>query len=262
MGLSAVAIQALVGKLGSLVVALLFIVIGGAGAGGGGTALLPNYWQTIGALFPPRHAVELYRNVLYFNASNIAWPIVVLLGYGLVSLVIIVAVTRRRAPAATAVGADEGSAAAGRRRIVPKDLVAPVGFSLILTALFAFDYMSSGHEPVARDMPFGVVGSTSLAKAAQGDLLSLDIIEYDTKQDATQAIDRAEIYGALITSDSATELMVVPSISDIAPLDLAANFEQAAATANAASPSRPTRLPRWHPRIRSRWSWPPCSWRC
>ncbi|MGB7982318.1 MAG: hypothetical protein WCF36_16170 [Candidatus Nanopelagicales bacterium] len=230
VGLSAVAIQALVGRLGSLVVALLFIVIGGAGAGGGGVALLPNYWQTIGALFPPRHAVELYRNVLYFDGNNIGWPIAVLLGYGLVSLAIIVAKTRRAA-VATPAGNPAEPAAPGRRRIVPKDLVAPVGFSLILTTLFAFNYMSSGHEPVARDMPFAVVGSPSLAQAAQGDLLSLDIIEYDTNDAATQAMDRAEVYGALITSDSGTELMVVPSMSDIAPLDLAANFEQAAAAA-------------------------------
>ena len=39
VGLAAVAIQAVVGKLGTLVVALLFILIGGAGAGGGGVSL-------------------------------------------------------------------------------------------------------------------------------------------------------------------------------------------------------------------------------
>ncbi len=98
VGLSAVAIQAVVGKLGSLVVALLFIIIGGAGAGGGGVALLPTYWQKIGALFPPRHAIELYRNVRYFDGNNIATPIAVLLAYGLVGLAVIIAVTRQGEP--------------------------------------------------------------------------------------------------------------------------------------------------------------------
>ena len=225
------------GKLGSLVVALLFIIIGGAGAGGAGVALLPTYWQYIGALFPPRHAIELYRNVRYFDGNNIVTPIAVLLAYGLVSLVVIVAVTRRSTPASEpatdgdAVAADGESARPERRRLVPKDLIAPVAFSLILTTLFAVNYMSSGHEPIANDMPFGVVGSTALAEAAQGDLFDLDITQYDDQDAATQAMDRGEIYGALITSDSSTELMVVNTISDISPLDIAGNFEQAAASA-------------------------------
>lgn len=96
VGLSAVAIQALVGKLGSLVVALLFIIVGGSAAGGGGVALLPTYWQTIGGLLPPRHAVELYRNVRYSEGHNVITPIAVLLVYGLVSLVIIVVMTARQ----------------------------------------------------------------------------------------------------------------------------------------------------------------------
>ena len=48
VGLAAVALQAVLGKLGTLVVAVLFIVVGGASAGGGGVALLPTYWQRIG----------------------------------------------------------------------------------------------------------------------------------------------------------------------------------------------------------------------
>ncbi len=237
VGLSAVAIQAVVGKLGSLVVALLFIIIGGAGAGGGGVALLPTYWQYIGALLPPRHAIELYRNVRYFDGNNITIPIAVLLAYGLVSLVVIVAVARRSgpvsepAPDGDVVAADGEVGRAERRRLVPKDLIAPVAFSLILTTLFAVNYMSSGHEPIANDMPFGVVGSTALAEAAQGDLFDLDIIQYDDQDAATQAMDRGEIYGALITSDSSTDLMVVNTISDISPLDIAGNFEKAATSA-------------------------------
>ena len=127
--------------------------------------------------------------------------------------------------------AGDGAGPAERRRLVPKDLIAPVAFSLILTTLFAVNYISSGHEPVADNMPFGVVGSTALADAAQGDLFSLDITQYDDQDAATAAMDRGEIYGALITTDSSTELMVVSTISDISPLDLASNFEEAATSA-------------------------------
>jgi hypothetical protein len=77
-------------------------------------------------------------------------------------------------------------------------------------------------------MPFGVVGSSSLAQAAQSDLFSLKITEYPTQAAATDAMDRGQIFGALNASTSPAEVTVVPSISDIAPLDIAANFEKAA----------------------------------
>ena len=236
VGLSAVAIQAVVGKLGSLVVALLFIIVGGSAAGGGGVALLPTYWQKIGALFPPRHAIELYRNVRYFDGNNIAHADRRAAGLRPRQSRRDHRLTRRASPGPQPERRRSRSAPmhrsdAERRRLVPKDLIAPVAFSLILTTLFAVNYMSSGHEPIANDMPFGVVGSTALAEAAQGDLFSLDITQYDDQDAATQAMDRGEIYGALITSDSSTELMVVNTISDISPLDIAGNFEKAATSA-------------------------------
>jgi hypothetical protein len=232
VGLSAVAIQAFVGKLGSLVVALLFIIIGGAGAGGGGVALLPGYWQTIGNLFPPRHAIELYRNVRYFGGSNIALPILVLAVYGFVSLLVIVGKTRRpsdiHASGTDLAASGTATQPGARRRLVPKDLLAPVAFSIVLTSFFAFNYVSSGHEPLADDMPFGVVGPTALAEAAQGGLFSLDLQSFDDQDAATSAMDRGEVYGALVTTGSSTELTVLSTISDISPLDLASNFKAAA----------------------------------
>ena len=230
VSLSAVAIQSLVGKLGSLVVALLFIVIGGAGAGGAGVALLPTYWQSIGALLPPRHAIELYRNVRYFGGHDIAAPIAMLLIYALVSVAVIVAKVRHSevGDQPVLVDAESPDAGEGRRRLVPKDLAAPVLFALVLTTLFAVNYTSSGHAPVADRMPFGVVGPTALADAAQGPLFSLDVRTYDDPDDATAAMDRGEIYGALVTTGSSSQLIVVPTISDIAPLDIADNFERAA----------------------------------
>jgi hypothetical protein len=227
IGLAAVAIQGLIGKLGTLVVVLLFVMVGGPGAGGAGVALLPTYWQTIGALLPPRYAVELYRNVRYFDGHNIALPIAVLAAYALVSVVVIILLVRRR-EAANAPAASEATSPATRHRIVPKNLVAPVAFAVVLVTLFAVNYMSSGHAPVANNMPFGVVGSTALVDAAQGDLFSLKVKDYSNKKAATDAMDQGELYGALVANGSSKELFVVNTISDVSPLDIAANFEEAA----------------------------------
>ena len=245
VALAAVGIQAVLGKAGSLVVAVAFIMVGGAGAGGAGVALLPSYWQHIGAVLPPRYAIELYRNVRYFDGNNILASIAVLLGYALAGLALLLVMERRRAAknqpahagAATEATTDTGAEATAdgpaetRRRFVPKNLVAPVLLAVLVTTLFALNYMSAGHEPVANDMPFGVVGSTSLAEDAQGDLFSLKITEYPDQASATDAMNRGQIYGALIASDSSNELIVVPSISDLSPLDIAANFEKAAKSA-------------------------------
>jgi hypothetical protein len=229
VALAAVGLQAVLGKAGTLVIAVAFIMVGGPGAGGGGVALLPTYWQHIGAVLPPRYAVELYRNVRYFDGNNILPAIAVLVAYALAGLALLVVMERRRAvpnPAPTAQA--DTDLPVGRRRFVPKHLIAPVTLAVVVTTLFALNYMSSGHEPVADDMPFGVVGSSPLPQAAQSDLFSLQVTDYPDQAAATQAMDQGQIYGALIASASPAELIVVPSISDLSPLDIAANFEKAA----------------------------------
>lgn len=241
VGLSAVALQALAGPLGSLLAALLLIIVGGAGSGGAGVALLPTFWQVTGNLFPPRHAIELYNNVMYFRGSNIGWPIIVLGLYAAVSLTVIIARTRR-AVSAEAVPAQLSG---DDRRANRRALLVPAAFAFILTGLFALNYMSSAHSPVANHMPFGVVGSSDLVDSAQGPLLSLDVATFPNEQAATAAMDRGEIYGALIATSSPAELIVVPTMSDIAPLDLAHAFETAAAHAHetvSVKPYEPTPL--------------------
>ena len=244
--LAAVGIQAALGKAGTLLVAVAFIIVGGAGAGGAGVALLPTYWQYIGAVLPPRFAVEIYRNVRYFDGNGILPSVAGLIAYAVAGLVLLLIFERRRAagnPPAVDAGTDAPEAT--RRRFVPKNLVAPVTLAVLVTTLFAVNYMSSGHAPVAANMPFGVVGSESLAQAAQGDLFSLQIIDYPDQDAATEAMDRGEIYGTLIANASPVQLIVVPSISDIAPLDIAANFEAAAKSAGqtiTVTPYEPTPL--------------------
>ncbi|KHK96602.1 hypothetical protein LK09_14840 [Microbacterium mangrovi] len=247
VGLSAVALQVLVGPLGSLLTALLFVIIGGAGSGGAGVALLPTFWQTAGNLFPPRHAIELYRNVIYFGGHNVGLPILVLGLYAVASIVVIVVVGgRRSAASAGPVTVEDPAAKKARHRVV----LIPAAFAFILTTLFALNYTSSGHSPVADNLPFGLVGSTQLTDAAQGPLLSLDVTTYPDEQAAMDAIERGEIYGALIASGKPAQLVVVPSISDIAPLDLTHAFETAAAEQHqklTVKPYEPTALPSGDP---------------
>ena len=231
VGLTAVAIQGLLGRLGTLVVVVVLIVVGGASAGGAGVALLPIYWQRIGEVLPPRHAVELYRNVRYFDGNNIGGSIAILAAYALVSAAVILLLARRNKannPPVSAEAVSGAEASVPRHRIVPKNLIAPVMTALVLTALFSVNYTSSGHEPVAENMPFGVVGSSSLPQAAQSNLFSLNVKEYPNQGAATDAMNKGEIYGALITSGSSNTLTVVSSISDLSPLDIAGNFEDAA----------------------------------
>ena len=158
-------------------------------------------------------------------------------------------------------------------RLVPKNLRAPIVLAVLLTALFAVNYISSGHEPIATDMPFGVVGSSPLPDDAQGPLFSLDVTQYANQAAATQAMDKGKSYGTLIAGDasgSANQLTVVSSISDLSALDIAGNFEDGrqeerrdsqtrqAVRANAARSQRPLRArlltrPRSAPRGRATW---------
>lgn len=228
--------------------AVLFVVIGGASAGGTGVSLLPSYWQTIGAVFPPRHAVELYRNVRYFDGHNIAPSIAVLCAYALVGAAVIVVAQRRpKTDQSAAVAGDAETVSSTRSPArVPKNLRAPIALGVLLTALFAVNYISAGHEPIATDMPFGVVGSSPLPDDAQGPLFSLDVTNYPNAAAATQAMNDGKSYGTLIASGSANQLTVVSSISDLSALDIAGNFERAAKkngqTVKLSKPYAPTPL--------------------
>ena len=96
--------------------------------------------------------------------------------------------------------------------------------------LFTANYMSSAHEPVATNMPFGVTGQSPILDAAQKNLtpLSLDVTQYPNESAVKDAIDQGKLYGALIPGQTSNTLIVVPTMSDLAPLDLAGNFEEAA----------------------------------
>ncbi|MGW2779786.1 hypothetical protein ACWC3X_00785 [Streptomyces populi] len=236
VALAAAAVQAIVGRMGTLLVAVLFIVVGGPPAGGLGTYLLPVYWRNIGVVLPPQSAVTLINHVLYFGGSDITTPLVVLLVYAAAGTAVIGWYGRiRPARAAARAAGREGDATApantavnpaGRGRPLTGILVA-LGVCAVMQCLFATTYMSAEHAPKATDLPFGAVGSSPVLTAAEKSI-SLKVTRYQDEAAAKSAMDRAELFGALVTSGTTTTLIVVPSMSDLAPLDLAVRFEAAA----------------------------------
>ena len=236
--LAAAAIQGLAGKAGTLLVAALFIVVGGPPAGGLGTYLLPNYWRNIGVVFPPQNAVTLIRNVLYFGGNNITTPLVVLFLYVLAGVAVIGYLGRIRPARAAAVAQARGDLAEARaagnpaanpqgRRRAMIAIIAALGACAVMQCLFATTYMSAEHAPKATNLPFGVTGSSPVLTAAEK-TISLSVTQYPNESAAKNAINQTTIWGALITSGTSNTLIVVPSISDLAPLDLAARFQDAA----------------------------------
>ncbi|WP_327281114.1 hypothetical protein [Streptomyces sp. NBC_01205] len=234
VSLAAAAFQRLLGPVGTLAVATLFIIVGGSAAGGVGITLLPDYWQHLGAVFPPQHAITLVRNVIYFNGNNIATPLIVLGLYALAGGIVIGYLGRWQpvkrvgatAPSDTPDAADVPAAPTAGPKTAVRVLVA-LAIAGVMQCLFTVNYMSSAHEPVATDMPFGTVSPSPLLAATRSNL-SLKVTQYPDEQAAKEAIDRAEIYGALIPGQTSNTLLVVPTLSDVAPLDLAVNFEIAA----------------------------------
>ncbi|WP_034263409.1 hypothetical protein [Actinospica robiniae] len=223
VALASAAVQAVMGKLGTLLVAVFFIVIGGAGAGGPGTYLLPVYWRNIGVALPPQNAITLVNHVIYFGGNDITTPIVVLLLYAAAGVAVIGWYGRIRPHR----DAETTAVPAGRRRRAVIGMLAALGICAVMQCLFATTYMSSGHAPMATNLPFGQVGTSPVLTAAERDI-SLAVTAYPNEAAAKSAIDHAQIYGALISSGSAQTLLVVPSMSDLAPLDLTVRFEDAA----------------------------------
>ena len=66
----AAALLRVLGVWGTLVVFVLFIILGGSSAGGAGIPLLPSFWHAIGPYLPPQNAVVLIRNTLYFDGNG------------------------------------------------------------------------------------------------------------------------------------------------------------------------------------------------
>lgn len=74
-----VALQSLIGVLGSFVAILLFVVLGNPASGGPyATELLPGIWRTIGPYLPTGAGTDLFRNIVYFDGNTTTRPLLVL----------------------------------------------------------------------------------------------------------------------------------------------------------------------------------------
>lgn len=225
------ALLAWLGPLGTIIAMLLVTLFGGSGSGASGVFLAPRYWQYIGAWLPPRQAINLIRNTLYFGGNSIARPIVILCIYLLAGAAVVWALGRYKFLKASKLGAkSEATAAASEARIgAPRKLIlASMGLVLVLQSLYSLNYMSASHKPVAHNIPFGVTGPSSLTTQVQKNM-SLKITTYKSEADVKDAIDKAKLWGALIPGTTSNTLLTVLTASALAPLQLQIQFNKAAA---------------------------------
>ena len=216
------------GFLGILLAVMMFIVVGLPVAGQTGVQMLPPYWQAIGGALPPRYGADLIQNVLYFDSNNITTPIVVLVVYAVIPILVLSYVEwlRPRRKAAAASQGDGSPAAGSRARLAVRVIIVALVIGAVDQSLFASNYTSSGHNPVANNLPFAVVGSSPLVSEAQKSI-SLKVTSYPNESAAKTAIAQAKAWGALIPGTPNT-LLNVGSQSDLAPLPLTEAFQKAA----------------------------------
>jgi hypothetical protein len=256
-----------------LLVAVLFIVLGGSPAGGSGTYLLPVYWRNIGVIFPPQNAVTLINHVIYFGGNDITTPLIVLFLYALAGVAVIsylnwnrparaarAAAARARAGAAEAApaGSHRANPPGPQRGMLP--IMVALGVCAIMECLFATTYMSAGHaprRPTCRSAPW----SSPVLTAAQK-TISLKVTRYPNEQAAKTAIDQAQIWGALITSGTSTTLIVSRPSATWRRWTWRSGSRTRPRAPGRSSPCSSTRRSRCPPRTRSAWSrgscWCPC----
>jgi hypothetical protein len=99
---------------------------------------------------------------------------------------------------------------------------------LLVQSLFVVSYVGALHNPKPQNLPFGVTGSSVLA-AAVAKQLPLRTRVYENESAARHAIDRRNIYGALMTRSSDATLLVAPAAGNAVAVLLASVFTQAAA---------------------------------
>ena len=72
--------------MGILVTVILFMQFGNPSSGGSnGVPYLPSFWSDLGLFLPPRNALDLLRNSVYFGGNGIGQALTVLLAYTIIS---------------------------------------------------------------------------------------------------------------------------------------------------------------------------------
>lgn len=99
VGLSAAALQALLGLAGSSVVLLVFVAFGSPASGGpAARPLLPSPWRTMGEWIPNGAGTDALRRAIYFSSNQLGPPVLTLLVWALVGAVVMLLVARPRRP--------------------------------------------------------------------------------------------------------------------------------------------------------------------
>jgi hypothetical protein len=225
----------------------LYIYLGMVTAGTSGVALLPTYWQSIGAVLPPRSGAGLLENVLYFSSNNITAPVLVLVGYAIVAALVLAYAEWIR-PSKAAAPSGQAAPGAGRPP-VGKALIAATVAAVVIQSAFATSFTSVGHNPVSSNMAFAATGSSSLTSAVE-QTGTIKVTSYPTESAAKAAIGQGKAYGALFPHARANRLLTVPTISALAPWTLPAQFlPLARSQGKTVVPTtyEPTKLPRGDP---------------
>ena len=228
VAVAAAAIMRLLGVWGTLVVFFFFIILGGSSNGGSGIPLLPPFWHAIGPYLPAQNAVVVVRNTLYFDGNGTTHAFVVLGLYLLVGVAFGSFFKRRRpqkSPGGAAAPTTAAATGSGHARVSP--VVGALLVVAIMQCLFALNYTTADRNPVASNLPFGVVGASSLVTQVQKHM-SLKTIQYPGQAAVHKAFDQAKIYGALVPGSKADTLIINEAASEYAPIPLAANFATAA----------------------------------
>jgi ABC-type polysaccharide/polyol phosphate export permease len=98
IGLSISAFQVIFGLAGTVIGAVLFLVIGNPASGGSSAPeLLPGFWRTLSQILPPGAAVTTMRDVVYFNGHGTARGLTVLALYAVLGAAVALIAYRLRA---------------------------------------------------------------------------------------------------------------------------------------------------------------------
>jgi hypothetical protein len=103
IGMSIAAVQVIVGIPGTVIGAILFLVIGNPASGGSSAPeLLPHFWRTLSQVLPPGAAVTSMRDVVYFHGHGSTHALIVLALYAVLGSGIAMIAYRLRGPHAAA----------------------------------------------------------------------------------------------------------------------------------------------------------------
>ncbi|MFD7769740.1 hypothetical protein [Streptomyces sp. NPDC059787] len=97
--------------------------------------------------------------------------------------------------------------------------------ALVMATVMITTYVSAQHAVVARDLPWGVTGSSPLTTAVQ-EKISLRIHRYKDQAALEEAAHRTEIYGGFVAQSNT--LVIAEAASLVAPGQMPALYEQAA----------------------------------